>query len=123
MDLNPEQIQQMIQLLQSMLPAEKQKKEEHTTRVSPIKTKQSSRKASSSSRTNLFDSMTESRLHKDDCKIDKLLAVNDPTPRTRQFTPLKVTCRVCGKQESVNPALLTDSADRYKCNKCARSAG
>jgi hypothetical protein len=124
MDLNPQQIQQMIQLLQSMLPNEQQHTEEASTPTvqSPIKTN-NRRRPQDSAHTNLFDTMTESRLHKDDCKIDKLLAVNEPTPRTRQFKSINVRCRVCGRQENINPMLLTDSSDRYKCNQCSRSAG
>lgn len=135
MDLKPEQIQQMIGLLQSMLEASQNKsadyhededddeatKPVHKIKSSGVKKRKSSK--SSPKHTNMFDAMMEAKMHKDDCKIDKLLSVHEPTPRVREFTPIKVTCRVCGKTENINPVILTDSADRYKCNKCARSAG
>lgn len=131
MDLKPEQIQQMIGLLQSMLeaaqPSASEDTEEQERPVHKIKNT-NNRKKKSSNKTekkpvNIFDTMMEAKMHKDDCKIDKLLCVNEPTPRVREFTPIKVTCRVCGKTESINPVILTDAAERYKCNRCARSAG
>lgn len=131
MDLDPKQIQQMIALLQAMLPAsenadtEAKDSTEKKTKApkNNIKTKKTKR-LSDTTHTNMFDTMMESRLHKDDCKIDKLLSVNDPTPRLRKFMPLEVVCRVCGRKEKINPVLLTDShQERYKCNKCSRSAG
>lgn len=134
MDLKPEQIQQMISLLQSMLevsqsstPSEDISEHEtidkpvHTIKTESHKIPQKTDQKNKSS--NKFDVMMESRMHKEDTKIDKLLCVHEPTPRLREFTPIRVVCRVCGKQETINPMLLTDTAERYKCNKCARSAG
>lgn len=135
MDLDPKQIQQMIALLQAMLPAvsdsedtteekpaTKKPKANNKTPKNNIKTKRHKR-PTDTTHTNIFDTMMESRLHKEDSRIDKLLCVNEPTPRVRKFIPLEVTCRVCGKKDKINPVLLTDSQERYKCNKCARSAG
>lgn len=131
MDLDPKQIQQMIALLQAMLPATNSEQEESDEKLpeqkaktpkNTIKTKKQKRQTSTT-HTNMFDTMMEFRLHKDDCKIDKLLSVNEPTPRLRKFVPLEVKCRVCGRTEKINPVLLTESKERYKCNKCARSAG
>ena len=87
---------------------------------SPIKNRASRRPKQTE---NKFDSMMEAHLHKEDIEIDKKLKKYDPTPRTRNFDPAKVVCRVCGKKEEINPALLSDTVDRYKCNNCARSAG
>ena len=131
MDLDPQQIQQMIQLLQAMLPKEDNTHQENEKSVpqppvSPKPSRPPSRSFRDKTPTehhNLFDSMMESRLHKDDCKIDKLLSVVEPTPRLRSFEPIDVRCRVCGKKDSINPVLLTDAPDRYKCNKCARTPG
>lgn len=128
MDLKPEQIQQMIVLLQTMLEGASKVDSDAIEESVPKKTKTSKtrRKTTepkSKKGINKFDTMIEARMHKDDTRIDKLLCVNEPTPRVREFVPLTVICRVCGKKESVNPVVLTDSADRYKCNKCARSAG
>lgn len=125
MDLNfkdPEQIKQLISLLQNLLPEENKEEEEEEEFSSKIKTKTRSSKSKNNAK-NKFLQMPERNMHKDDIEIDKKLAVNAPTPRTRKFEPVNVRCRVCGKQEKVNPGIVADSVDRYKCNKCAGSAG
>lgn len=71
---------------------------------------------------NKFLSMSESSMHKDDTIIDKKLIKAPPTKRNRQYQNVQVKCRVCGKEESVSPALI-DSRERYKCNKCSTSPG
>lgn len=71
---------------------------------------------------NKFDSMPEYRMHKEDVEIDKKLNIAPPSQRSRTYKPVDARCRVCGRVESVNPALV-DSSERYKCNRCAASAG
>lgn len=118
---NPEQIQNLINMLQSLLPKETEAKQPQSTK---IKTK--SRKKSSSDNkiiVNEFDRMPESRMHKDDIKIDKILCQSPPTARMREFNLIDVVCRVCGKKESISPALVLDTPSRYKCNNCSTSAG
>jgi lysyl-tRNA synthetase class I len=66
--------------------------------------------------------MAEYRMHKDDVLIDKKLNKLPPTQRARNYKPLKVKCRVCGKTENINPSLV-ESIERYKCNRCSTSAG
>jgi len=120
-NLSPEQIQQMIAMLQNMLPSNNEEPtEEEKSSSSPIRTVDRKPKPST---VNKFDQMMEANLHKEDIEIDKKLAKYDPTPRVRRFQPLDVVCRVCGKRESVSPNLLSDSPDRYKCNNCSRGAG
>lgn len=124
-NLTPEQIQQMIVMLQNMLPKNTidnidEQTSESSTPISSIKT---SRKKPQPSSINKFDSMAEARMHKDDIAIDKKLNKYGPTPRTRKFQFIDVKCRVCGKTDKINPVLLYDSPDRYKCNKCSGSAG
>ena len=120
-NLSPEQIQQMIAMLQNMLPGNNEEPtEEEKPSSSPIRTVDRKPKPST---VNKFDQMMEANLHKEDIEIDKKLAKYDPTPRVRRFKPLDVVCRVCGKRESVSPNLLSDSPDRYKCNNCSRGAG
>lgn len=116
--MTPEQIQQMIAMLQKMLP---ETNTEDTESKPAIKTKPSKQIKSSS--INKFDEMVEAHLHKADIEIDKKLNKYGPTPRLRQFDPVNVVCRVCGKKDIINPSLLSDSIERYKCNQCARSAG
>lgn len=121
-ELSPNQIKQMINMLKQMLPEENETSTEdtaNTTATSPIKTVNKRPKQTE----NKFDAMMEAHLHKADTEIDKKLAKYGPTPRLRKFTPLKVSCRVCGKKEEINPNLLTDTPERYKCNDCSRSAG
>lgn len=103
-------------MLQSMLPQQIQ--QEVSTSIDDKPTQKDR-----TGRQNRFESMMESKLHKEDTAIDKKLAVNPPTPRLRKFRHIDVQCRVCGKKESISPSLLTDSADRYKCNKCSTSPG
>lgn len=124
MDLNinnPEQIKLMIAMLQKLLPENKDIEAEQTEELNDkIKTK--TRKRNKPTK-NKFDSMPEKRMHQEDIAIDKKLAIQPPTQRSRPFQAINVTCRSCGKKESVNPSLLPDSADRYKCNKCSSTAG
>lgn len=116
-DLTPEQIQQMIQMLQSMLPQENTEETRNSSSINKSKI--------SNKRTfvNKFDQMQESRLHKEDVAIDKALSVYGPTPRTRHFDPIDVQCRICGKKDKINPSMLYDAPSRYKCNECSRSPG
>lgn len=94
--------------------------EDNTTEFSSkIKSKKLSVKQRSK---NKFDTMPESKMHKDDTAIDKKLIVSPPTQRNRSYQPVSARCRVCGRVESINPSLV-ESADRYKCNRCAASAG
>lgn len=121
-NLNPEQIQQMIQLLQSMLtdnsdrPQNIEKKTKKKNSTGPQKSKKSK-----PSRENKFDEMAEKYMHKEDIAIDKKLIVQPPVPRSRKFKYVETMCRICGKKEKVNPVLITESG--YKCNKCSASPG
>lgn len=140
MDLDsasPEQIKQLISLLQGLLPKEdtvvipnKGKKKPRKAKVgiseddrpnNNIKTKTRTLKQANSY--NKFLEMPEMSMHKSDTEIDKKLCKHLPTQRNREYKPIKVVCRVCGKTDSINPAILPDSADRYKCNKCSSSNG
>ena len=121
-NLSPEQIKQMINMLQSMLSATDTKSSEEQTEYKPIIKNKPSKKIKAD-RHNKFEDMMEHNLHKDDIAIDKALSVHAPTPRVRRYEPVSATCRVCGKKDSINPALISDTIDRYKCNKCARNAG
>jgi len=130
-NLTPEQIKQMITMLQSMLPSNidaPEVTEEAKEAPAPQKYQNENMRTRESKRisgsfVNKFDKMMESALHKEDAIIDQKLAVHAPTPRIRRFDPIQVVCRVCGKTETVNPAILSESRDRYKCNSCARSPG
>lgn len=122
MNVEPEKIQALISILQSMLVPD----DTETTEEKSVKTKtKSSNKKSTKTKpisSNKFDSMPEMRMHKEDISVDKKLAIHPPVPRARPFEMTSVQCRVCGRKENINPALLSDY-DRYKCNKCSSSAG
>jgi|TARA_B100000073_G_scaffold84137_1_gene64754 hypothetical protein len=119
-NLSEAQIKQMIDMLKNMLPEEQSDDKDEPVQESPIRTR-GSRKPKFVE--NKFDSMSEKNLHKADIAIDQKLNKYGPTPRTRTFKAIKVKCRVCGKTEEINPVLLSDTPERYKCNACARSAG
>lgn len=129
-NLDPRQIQQMILMLQSMLPQSNDEIKQEELPKSEAKQSRSRSKKNTQhkaktkpSRENKFDAMMEARMHKEDIAIDKKLSVLPPVPRARPFEWINAVCRVCGKKEKVNPVLITDSIDRYKCNKCATGAG
>lgn len=126
MDLNlnnPDQIKQLIAVLQNLLPKDNDAGEQDEEQNPNIKTKSCSSKSKKKVTKNKFLDMPERNMHKSDSKIDKLLNVQPPTVRTREFVPVDARCRVCGKTESVNPTMIPDSIERYKCNKCAGTAG
>lgn len=117
-NLDPKQIKALIGLLSAMLP----KSDEEEIEEEPVIKSRSSKVKKGKKQTNLFDKMNASGLHKDDTEVDKILLNKKPSPRMREFSLVKVTCRKCGKTEEVNPVLIQDKT-RYKCNDCARSAG
>lgn len=132
MDLNltnAEQIKQLINALQALLPNEqnetKPTKTAKKSNSNNIKTKRSKsgNKKTGDVIQNKFLEMPEINMYKSDSKIDKKLSQYPPTPRNRPFRYIDVKCRVCGKIESVNPKILPESAERYKCNKCSTNAG
>lgn len=129
---NPEQIQNLITVLQALLPKDNKSEEESTeqnsTTAAPlnnpvIKTKNKKRLPNQSATTNRFEQMAEFGMHKEDTALDKALCKNPPVARTRDFEMLNVTCRICGKTETISPSLLFDSPSRYKCNNCSTQAG
>lgn len=127
-NLDPQQIQQMIHMLQSMLPQtdntkQNTEQEQKTIKKTKIKKNTQAQTKNKPTRENKFDAMMEARMHKEDIAIDKKLSVLPPVPRARPFEWINAICRVCGKKEKVNPVLITDSIDRYKCNKCSAGAG
>jgi lysyl-tRNA synthetase class I len=119
MALDKDDIKQLIAILQKGLVEED---DEENIEVKPIRKKSPKAKTSKTKKTNLFDNMSESSMHKDDIEIDKRLRKAPPTQRSRNYKPLKVRCRVCGKEELTNPSLV-ESIERYKCNKCSTTAG
>lgn len=135
MDLNtnnPDDIKQLISLLQKLLPVEDSQEQTKSKRSKSRKRKvdefnnpniQTKSPKRIEQTKNKFLDMPERNLHKEDTEVDKKLSKHPPTPRNRHFTPVDVRCRVCGKHESVNPAIIPESKDRYKCNKCSSSAG
>lgn len=122
MGLNNDDIKQLIAILQRGLSDGTTEEAPVVKTKTPKKTKKESGTRSKQQRVNYFDSMKEKELHKEDILIDKKLIKNPPTPRRDKFEPLKIRCRVCGQTEAVDPSMI-DTADRFKCNKCAITAG
>ena len=121
---NPEQIKSLIQVLQTLLPqatgaSEEEDSEEEFS--APIKTRGSKRRPKQTK--NKFTDMPENNMHKEDVAIDKKLAKFPPVSRAREFEMVEVKCRVCGRTETVSPALVFEGLERYKCNNCSTSAG
>jgi hypothetical protein len=125
---NPEQIQSLIQILQALLPKGSEQKpvvteEEEYRPESIMKTKSKKRSRESSGIPNKFEKMSEFSMHKEDIAIDKALSKSPPVARTREFEMIEVSCRVCGKKETISPALLFEAPSRYKCNNCSTQSG
>jgi hypothetical protein len=121
---NPENIKQLIATLQALLPKDSNSEDQPKEEQNNIKTKKSkSGKKNTDNSQNKFLDMPEKNMYKADSKIDKKLNKYPPTPRNRPYQSIDVRCRVCGKTESINPKILPDSADRYKCNRCSSTSG
>jgi len=126
MPLDNDDIKQLIAILQKGLSDETDSIAE-----SPKKTKQTFTKTKNYTKSNKkdnksnnkFDTMMEKNLHKEDLEVDKLLSKYPPTARSREFSPVSVKCRVCGREEEINPALMNDAPNRYKCNRCSKEPG
>jgi len=125
MSLNNDDIKQLIAILQRGLSDGTGEIVEDDQEAPVAKTvkKKSKQKSNKPIRENRFDMMMEKNMHKNDSQIDKLLNVHPPTIRSREFEPITVQCRVCHKTEEVNPALILESPNRYKCNKCSGAPG
>ena len=117
---NPDQLKQLISLLQNMLTSDDS--DESSEETSPIKTKSSRKPKGQTQNSNKFLNMPEMNMHKEDTEIDKRLSKHPPVARAREFEPIVVRCRICGKEETLSPSLV-ESPSRYKCNKCSSSAG
>jgi len=135
---NPENVKLLINLLQSLLPnddtvtaAEADDVPETApntrkpkTAPTKLKTKSRQRKRKDDDEfENKFANMPEFNMHKEDAAVDKKLAKHPPVARMREFEPVEVTCRVCGRTEIVSPGLIFEGASRYKCNNCSTQAG
>jgi len=122
---NPEQIKALINILQTLLPEKQQQEQvpvnEQKHEEPSIKTR---RRNTFTGHTNKFLDMPEKDMHREDTEIDKKLSKSAPVARGREYTPVRVTCRVCGKTEMVNPSIVHDLREnRYKCNTCSTSSG
>jgi formylmethanofuran dehydrogenase subunit E len=123
MALEKEDIMALIAILQKGLEEEEPKTHKSMSKKTTRQRKSNVTKQKQEKQNiNKFLSMPEKDMHKADTAIDKKLAVVPPTDRTRQYNPVSVRCRVCGKEEKINPRYL-EAKDRYKCNKCSTSAG
>lgn len=125
---DPEKIKQFIGLLQQFLDTESSAVDNsHTETPSAPTTKTKPNKNKFTNKTNTFvnkfETMSEFRMHKEDVVIDKQLSKHPPVDRSREFDLVDVSCRVCGKKESVPPGLVFEGPARYKCNRCSATSG
>ena len=131
---NPNEIKKLIALLQSVVdmstPDQEHKEssgtQDNTSSNSGLKTKSRKFSNNTSNKNKIFENkfldMPEKAMHKEDIEFDKKVSKHAPVPRNRSFEPINVVCRVCGKDEKVNPGIV-DSVQRYKCNACSGQAG
>jgi hypothetical protein len=128
MGLNNEDIKQLISILQKALVEDNTEDEdEEVEEPAPVvkkrpRTRSKTNKTPKKRSINKFESMPEFSMCKEDLEFDRKVKKPPPSARLRDFEPIKVQCRVCGKKEKVAPDLV-DSIERYKCNKCATGAG
>lgn len=120
---NPEQIKNLIQVLQTLLPENSEASEGAPEEEFSAAIKTRGGKKRPKQAKNKFVDMPEKDMHKDDIAIDKKLAKFPPVARARQFEMVDVKCRVCGKTETVSPSLVYEGVERYKCNNCSTSSG
>ena len=127
---NPENIKLLIGLLQSLLTddqnSEPEAKPEAKVSKSKVRTKSRQRGKSQDDNEesdNKFSRMPEFSMHKEDSSVDKQLSKHPPVARMREFELVQVTCRICGKTETVSPGLVFEGSSRYKCNNCSTQAG
>lgn len=113
-DINEDNAENDIQ--DNMIKITEQKK------ISKSKSQNTKKKNNKPKFENKFLDMPERNMHKEDTQIDKKLSVHPPVLRGREFDPINVVCRVCGKQEEIHPSLI-DSVSRYKCNNCSKNPG
>jgi hypothetical protein len=120
MALDNEDIKQLIAILQRGLTPDDSDEIEAPQKKT---TRNSKPKAAAKPKTkNKFDNMPEFEMFKEDTEFDRKIKKPLPSARLRAFEPIKVRCRVCGKNEKVAPNLV-ESIERYKCNKCSTGAG
>lgn len=123
MGLDKDDIKALIAILQKGLTDDDSDDSEDTTPVvqkRPVRNRATKPKKKKS--INKFESMAEFTMCKEDIEIDKKIRKPPPSARNREFDPVKVQCRVCGKKEKIAPSLV-ESIERYKCNKCSTGAG
>lgn len=125
MGLDNDDIKQLIAILQKGLTNDSSDDEiDEPVPVQKTRRSTSQRKAKTSKpkSKNKFESMPEFNMCKEDLEFDRKVKKPPPSARLRDFEPIKVRCRVCGKNEKVAPDLV-ESIERYKCNKCSTGAG
>ena len=116
-----EAIEQIYKLLMTLVDEETDTEQKIEPKPTQNKKTSPTRKSKTQSN-NKFDSMPEKNMFREDIEIDRKLSVVEPCPRTRSFHTIEVSCRVCGKKDKLNPALVNEPT-RYKCNNCSKSGG
>lgn len=122
MGLDQDDIKALIAILQKGLETSDEQHEMERPTNRPKATKKRQAKQTKPKTLNKFENMPEFNMCKEDLAFDKKVIKPLPSARLRDYEPIKVKCRVCGKSEKVAPSLV-ESIERYKCNKCSTGAG
>jgi len=122
MGLDQDDIKALIAILQKGLD-DSDEPTTPTLKTTTTKKRQQSKQTKPKPKTtNKFEQMPEFSMCKEDLLFDQKVIKPTPSARIRDYEPIKVKCRVCGKSEKVAPSLV-ESIERYKCNKCSTGAG
>lgn len=122
MGLDQDDIKALIAILQKGLETSDEQHEVERPTNRPKVAKKRQAKQTKPKTLNKFENMPEFNMCKEDLAFDKKVIKPPPSVRLRDYEPIKVKCRVCGKSEKVAPSLV-ESIERYKCNKCSTGAG
>lgn len=126
LELDPSKLEKLLELANS-LETKKEKHKPQSIKGRKSKTNATSQQINTKRKPedNQFLKMKFNRQEqaqfKKDRELDKILGkgweriANERTPNLAD-----VTCRICGKKETVNLNLVPPEPSRYKCNSCTR---
>ena len=117
--------EELIEMLLAEQPAKKKRRRGKGGRKKHFRNKVSPPQKGSNDFDHQMQTIKLTSSEKEELKLaSQMDAETKPSPRSsrRRSTAIEVSCRVCGSQESVSQAIVYDIS-RWKCNKCAASAG
>ena len=117
--------EELIEMLLADQPTKKKRRRGKGGRKKHLRNKVSPPQKGSNDFDHQMQTIKLTSSEKEELKLaSKMDAETKPSPRSsrRRSTTVEVSCRVCGSQEKVSQAVVYD-VSRWKCNKCASSAG